>query len=78
MARSPNIIWLTLDSVRADHTSMEGYRRDTTPELNRISNESEGEWFPNCIAHANSTRISTASVVTGTYPSDHNVTGKNQ
>jgi uncharacterized sulfatase len=29
----PNIIWLTLDSVRQDHTTMDGYRRDTAPNI---------------------------------------------
>lgn len=71
----PNVIWVTLDSIRIDHTSMGGYRRDTTPNLQRICRSEDGGWFPHCIAHGNSTRISTASITTGTNPSHHGVYG---
>lgn len=54
---------------------MDGYRRDTTPNLNRIANEEVGKWFSNCISHGNTTRISTASIATGTNPSYHGVRG---
>jgi uncharacterized sulfatase len=52
---------------------MEGYERDTTPELQRISDSTKGQWFSNCFSHNNSTRTSTASIITGTYPSHHGV-----
>jgi hypothetical protein len=26
----PNVVWITVDSVRADHTTVGGYERDTT------------------------------------------------
>ncbi|MFQ3474866.1 sulfatase-like hydrolase/transferase [Halonotius sp. F2-221B] len=74
MTERPNIIWITLDSVRSDHTTMGGYERDTTPELERISKTTDGQWFSNCFSHNNSTRTSTASIITGTYPSHHGVT----
>lgn len=73
MDTPPNIVWLTLDSVRSDHTTLGGYGRDTTPKLQRIAARDRGRWYPNCFAHSNSTRISTASIVTGTYPSHHGV-----
>jgi uncharacterized sulfatase len=69
----PNVIWLTLDSVRADHTSMAGYRRDTTPNLQRIATNPEGTNFPDCIASSNGTPVSSASILTGTQPSRHQV-----
>jgi uncharacterized sulfatase len=53
---------------------MGGYERDTTPELERISKTTDGQWFSNCFSHNNSTRTSTASIITGTYPSHHGVT----
>jgi glucan phosphoethanolaminetransferase (alkaline phosphatase superfamily) len=31
--RRPNIVLITMDAVRADHLSVYGYRRDTTPNL---------------------------------------------
>jgi len=70
-ARRPNVVWITLDSVRADHTTVAGYDRDTTPTLSRIAGASAGESFPNCMAHARYTLPSTASMLTGTYPSRH-------
>lgn len=73
MSDHPNLIWITLDSVRYDHTSMAGYRRDTTPNLRRIAERSDGHTFSECIAHGNWTLSSSASILTGTYPSHHTV-----
>lgn len=67
----PNIVWITLDSVRADHTTMSGYDRDTTPNIQRIAERSEGRYFSNCFATGNGTPVSSASILTGTYPSRH-------
>jgi uncharacterized sulfatase len=64
MRGAPNVVWLT---------SPAGYRRDTTPEMQRIAAASAGQWYGNCFAHSNTTRISTASIITGTYPSHHGV-----
>jgi uncharacterized sulfatase len=66
-----NIVWITLDSVRADHTTMSGYRRDTTPNLQRIAEQASGLYFYNCFTTSNSTPVSSASILTGTYPSRH-------
>ncbi len=67
----PNIIWITLDSVRADHTTISGYNRSTTPNLQRIAERSDGRFFSNCFATGNGTPTSSASILTGTYPSRH-------
>lgn len=66
-----NIVWITLDSVRGDHTTMSGYERDTTPNLRRIAKQSDGRYFSNCFATGNGTPLSSASILTGTYPSRH-------
>lgn len=68
---SPNIVWLTLDSIRADHTSMHGYDRDTTPNIHSLANRTDATAFRQCISHGMSTRTSTASILTGTTPSHH-------
>ena len=65
----PNIVWVTLDSVRADHTSMEGYEYDTTPNLDRIGEA--GNSFTECISSGTGTPISSGSILTGTYPFRH-------
>lgn len=68
-----NILWVTIDSVRADRTTMGGYDRDTTPNLYRIADEGDGDWFDTCIAQTRWTPASTASILTGTYLSTHGV-----
>ncbi|WP_256289029.1 sulfatase [Halobellus inordinatus] len=73
MTRRPNVVWITLDSVRQDHTSMAGYRRDTTPHLERIGNGSASQSFSNAFSQGIWTLASSASILTGTYPSHHRV-----
>lgn len=65
------IVWVTLDSVRADHTTIHGYNRDTTPELERIADE--GTAFKNCFSQGTGTASSVASILTGVWPGKHQV-----
>ena len=65
----PNILWIVLDTVRADHLSSYGYFRKTTPNIDRIA--SEGALFENAISAAPWTLPSHASMFTGLYPSRH-------
>ena len=37
MARKPNLILVAIDSLRGDHTSLNGYRRLTTPHIDRFA-----------------------------------------
>jgi len=69
----PNVVWITLDSLRADHTTMGGYHRDTTPNLARIADTDAGLAFEHCISSGIATPYSTASILTGTYPMRHGV-----
>lgn len=39
MAKSPNILMLTVDALRADRTSLYGYHRPTTPTLERLAKD---------------------------------------
>lgn len=71
MSQQPNIIWLTLDSVRYDHTTMSGYERDTTPHIQKLANHSDGVSFSSCFSHARSSPASVPSILSGTYPSKH-------
>jgi arylsulfatase A-like enzyme len=68
----PNVVWISLESVRADHTSLGGYHRDTTPNLRRIV-EAGGVHLPHAFATARWTPAVSASVLTGTYLSTHRV-----
>lgn len=78
MPSLPDIVWVTLDSVRADHTSMDGYRRDTTPNLQRIAKQANGTYFSHCFASGNGTPVSSASILTGTQPSRHGIGSGNE
>src|SRR5262249_43686943 len=37
--RAPNLLWIVLDTLRADHMSLYGYPRPTTPELEAWARE---------------------------------------
>lgn len=38
-AGSPNVLFVVLDTVRRDHLSLHGYRRPTTPNLERLARD---------------------------------------
>lgn len=76
MNHQPNILWLSLESVRADHTPMYGYTRNTTPHLEALGQRDDATVFHNGIAASNWTRPSTASMLTGTHYSTHNTGGR--
>ncbi len=65
----PNVILITLDTVRADHLPSYGYRRDTAPNLSRLAERST--LFLNAIAPSNYTLPSHTSMFTGLYGSAH-------
>jgi arylsulfatase A-like enzyme len=65
-----NFVWLVVDSIRGDHTSLGGHRRETTPTLERLGAEAESVGTT-CLAHAIWSQPSVASMLTGTPPSRH-------
>jgi len=67
--RKPNVIVLLLDCVRADHCSVCGYERPTTPGLERLAERAVV--YEQAISPAIWTMASLASLFTGTYPSTH-------
>ncbi|MFB6139868.1 MAG: sulfatase [Halosimplex sp.] len=71
MTGLPNVVWVTIESTRADHTSVDGYERDTTPNLRRIADSADGRSFDACFAHGVWTLPSSASILTGTVPTRH-------
>lgn len=62
----PNIVFIVLDTVRADHLSSYGYSRPTTPNLDRLAKH--GVLFENAIAPTSWTLASHASMFTGLLP----------
>lgn len=66
-----DVLWLTLESVRQDHTSLGGHRRNTTPGLEALASGSDATAFSRCFSHDIWTRPSTASILTGRASSAH-------
>ncbi len=66
---SPNIVLITLDTVRADHLSAYGYDQPTTPNLERLA--CRGVLFENAVAPSSWTLPSHASIFTGLLPHQH-------
>ena len=73
MVGNSDILWVTLESVRADHTPMYGYERNTTPFIDSLAGSPDSTVLENCISQSMWTPASTASILTGTYLSTHNV-----
>ncbi len=67
----PNIILISLDTLRADHLGMYGYSKDTSPFLDRLG--ATGSVFEDVVSQAPETLASTMSLMTGRYPSNHRV-----
>jgi choline-sulfatase len=62
----PNVLLVTIDTLRADHCSAYGYGRPTTPRLARLA--AEGLLFETAYAPIPVTGPSHASLMTGLYP----------
>jgi arylsulfatase A-like enzyme len=62
----PNVLFITLDTVRAQSTSLHGHERATTPELDRWAGR--GVWFRHAISPAPWTLPAHAALFTGYYP----------
>ena len=60
-----------IDTMRADHTSLYGYARDTTPFLKKLG--ATGVVFDDCQAQATWTKASTASLMTSLYSFTHGI-----
>jgi arylsulfatase len=74
-ARSPasaplagwNLVLVVIDTLRADHLGHAGYRRATSPFLDRLA--AEGVVFENALSNSSFTRESVAALLTGHLPS---------
>ncbi|MEO7795140.1 MAG: sulfatase-like hydrolase/transferase, partial [Thermoanaerobaculia bacterium] len=62
----PNIVWISLDTLRADHLGSYGYERPTSPNLDAFA--ARGLRFEWAISQAPWTRPSHRSMLTGVYP----------
>ncbi len=65
----PNIAIIVIDNLRADHVSAYGYKRPTSPNLDRIA--AEGIRFEHAVSTSNYTAPPHASLLTGRFPTEH-------
>ncbi len=65
----PNLVLITLDTLRADRLGVYGYERETSPVLDSIARR--GVRFDDAIAQATTTPPSHASILTGLNPARH-------
>lgn len=69
--RPTNILLITIDTLRADHLSMYGYERHTSPVLDALA--ADGVRFENPIVQWPKTGPSFTSMFTATYPKDNGI-----
>lgn len=66
----PDIVVYLCDTLRADHLGAYGYERETSPNIDRLAADSIV--FERALAPSSWTKASTASLLTGLYPTQHN------
>jgi len=71
-AEAPNIIFITVDTTRADRMGFLGNKLGLTPNLDAVARQ--GVVFEKAFSQAPLTPVSHATIFTGTYPQFHTVT----
>ncbi len=69
-----NIIFVSFDTLRADHVSAYGYNKNTTPSIDKFAEN--GFLFTDAISASSWTLPSSMSWFTGVYPSKHKILNK--
>jgi arylsulfatase A-like enzyme/Flp pilus assembly protein TadD len=70
-ANPPNVILITLDTVRADRMGFLGSKLGLTPQLDALA--SQGVVFEHAYSQAPITPVSHATILSGTYPQFHGI-----
>lgn len=71
-----NLLFILIDTLRADRLGVYGYSRDTSPAIDRLA--ATGVRFAEHLAQSSWTKCSMASLWTGLYPSRTGVTRSHQ
>lgn len=69
--RRPDIVFILIDALRADHLSSYGYHRPTSPVIDGLA--ADGVLFRQAVASSTFTKTSIASLFTGRHPFQHGV-----
>lgn len=72
----PNIVFIVLDTMRAENLPIYGYERNTTPNLQQLA--ADGTVYDNAISPSPWSLPSHASMLTGKLPSNHETYAENQ
>lgn len=67
----PNVVFILVDTLRADYTTPYGFPKDTTPELERWARR--GALFERCRSQSSWTKMSMASIMTSLWPHDDGI-----
>jgi arylsulfatase A-like enzyme len=70
--RPPNLVLISVDTLRPDRLGYNGHTRPTSPAIDRLARE--GVVFTNAISVSGWTLPSMATIFTGRYPRDHGAT----
>ena len=65
-SKGPNVVMISIDTLRADHLTCYGYKRDTTPNIDRLA--FEGHRFTNAYTTIPTTLPAHASMFSSLYP----------
>jgi arylsulfatase A-like enzyme len=72
-APPPNVLLITIDTLRADRLGCYGYARATSPNIDRLA--ARGALFERAYTTLPRTTQSVASILTGRYPKSHGARG---
>lgn len=75
LTAKPNIILISVDTLRPGHLGCYGYKRETSSNVDNFAKE--GLLFENCFSHAPETSPSCASFLSGFLPHETRVTKNN-
>jgi arylsulfatase A-like enzyme len=76
MSDKPNVLLISIDTLRADHVSCYGYERPTTPSLDALA--ADGTRFAHAYSPAGWTPPAHASMLTGLFPTQHGAVDENR
>jgi arylsulfatase A-like enzyme len=71
--RAPNLILLSIDTLRADRLGSYGYARETSPHIDALA--ARGVRFERAISETSWTLPAHMTLLTGRHPTSHGVTG---
>ncbi len=75
-SRTPDVLIYLIDTLRADHLGLYGYRRPTSPEIDRFAEQAVV--FDHALAQSSWTRTAVVSLMTGLLPQVHGVNRRDE